>query len=391
MRQQFFDRLTFEDDAKVRYTSDGYMVAQVRAARIGLQTYAGHEVGKPAIDKVVVLRPEDEVFKEDAMASFSSLPVTVNHPPEVVNASNWKKYASGFTGEKVARDGGFISVPLILKDEDAITTVRRGKRELSMGYTCDLDWTAGVTADGQKYDAVQRDLRGNHLAIVSAGRAGSECRVGDQADDHGGRQMTGPTLRTVIVDGYPISDVSDAAATVIETLQRKLKDAQTVSDAATATANATISARDKELGTANATIADLKKKVEDATLDASKLDALAQDRAEVIAKARAIVADFDPKGLSNDDIRKKVVIAKMGDASVKDRSVDYIAASFDHITASVDTFGGGDPNLVRDAIRFAQPTGTVIQDCEKNWQDHNKWITEAWKNGADDKTAGKGA
>jgi hypothetical protein len=35
----------------------------------------------------------------------------------------------------------------------------------------------GKRPDGSHYDAVMRNIRGNHIALVDTGRAGSECRL----------------------------------------------------------------------------------------------------------------------------------------------------------------------------------------------------------------------
>ncbi|WP_148934667.1 DUF2213 domain-containing protein, partial [Escherichia coli] len=52
----------------------------------------------------------------------------------------------------------------------------------SAGYRCIVDWTAGLTDAGEPYDAVQRKIRINHVAFVDRGRAGAECRIGDDAN-----------------------------------------------------------------------------------------------------------------------------------------------------------------------------------------------------------------
>ncbi|MBP2238095.1 hypothetical protein J2Z31_004622 [Sinorhizobium kostiense] len=52
---RFIDASTI---AGTRRTADGYLVADVRTARTGIQLYAGHEVGKPQMQVVKVYRPE---------------------------------------------------------------------------------------------------------------------------------------------------------------------------------------------------------------------------------------------------------------------------------------------------------------------------------------------
>lgn len=171
--------IRFDDAAKVRETSDGYLVAAPRVARTGIQLYRGSEVGVSDKSVVKIFRPEDQVFDEKSMSSFAHKPITVDHPPEAVNSSNWSKYAKGQIGDEIARDGQFIRVPMVLMDHGAIRSVRAGKVELSVGYTCDLDMTPGVTTDGESYDGVQKNIVVNHVAFVDSARAGHMVRFGD--------------------------------------------------------------------------------------------------------------------------------------------------------------------------------------------------------------------
>lgn len=317
---QLFDAVTLGD---ARRTNDGYLVCDARIARTGIQIYAGREVGKPEMAQVRVYRPEAEVFHKDAMASFAHKPVTIDHPTEAVSASNWRKYAVGLTGDIIAKDGGFVRVPLTLMDGAAIDTVSAGKRELSCGYTCDLKWEAGKTEDGQEYDAIQTNIRGNHLAIVGAGRAGSDCRIGD--DNQGNLNMQKITL-----DGITV-EVSDTAAQVIAKVQQQLADANAkILQLGVEHGNA-LKAKDAELGTAHAEIEKLKGQV----LTADALDAAIAERAAVVDTARQIVGDsVDFKGKDVPAIRRATVAAKLGDEKVKDKSDDYVSALFDGLAGN---------------------------------------------------------
>lgn len=172
-----------------RKTGDGYLVAEARAARLGVQLYAGAEVGKPEMGVVRVMRPEAEVFDRTSISSYGSAPITVGHPPGGVTADTWKRFAVGHVGEGVVRDGEYVAIPLILKDADAIRQLEGGTRELSVGYTCNLDWSPG-SEGGQTWDAVQRSIRVNHVALVPRGRAGAECRIADSAPSFDQRTHT---------------------------------------------------------------------------------------------------------------------------------------------------------------------------------------------------------
>lgn len=141
---------------------------------------------------------------------------------------------------------------------------------------------------------------------------------------------------TLIIDGLQVPNVSDEAKAAIEKLQKAMADSQ----AKTAELQ---SAHDKALGAKDAEIEGLKSKV----VDAAQLDALADAKAEVVAKAKAVLGDKlpDTKGKTVADVRRMAVAARFGDAAVKDRSDDYVEARFDALTADAKP---GDP--VRKAI-----------------------------------------
>lgn len=174
---QIRERFQF-GDAAIRQTGDGYLAARPRVGRVGIQDYLGAELGVNDKQTVKVYRPEDEVFHIDAFASLANKTVTDDHPSELVNAHNWRKYAVGMMGNEVARDGDFIRVPLMVMDADTIRKIADGKSELSLGYTCELDFTPG-SFNNEHYDAVQRNIRINHVAIVDSARGGTKLRIGD--------------------------------------------------------------------------------------------------------------------------------------------------------------------------------------------------------------------
>jgi hypothetical protein len=359
---QFTDAVTV---AGTRRTTDGYLVAEARAVRTGIQLYAGHEVGKPDQDVVRVYRAADQVFAPASLQSFSHAPITVDHPDEGVTAANWKELSVGEVSTAAKQDGQWVMLPLILKDAAAIKSVTDGKRELSAGYTCDLDFTPGVTADGEAYDAQQRDIKINHLALVDRARAGSSARIGDGVGKWGASPVTDQlldkekvmTLKTVTVDGIPI-EVTDQGATVIATLQQRIADAAAASTKAQNDHAAAIAAKDADLAKKDAEIDGLKAKV---TTDAD-LDKRVAARADLITKAKAIAKDVKTDGLSDGAIRKAAVTAALGDAAVKDKADAYIDARFDILVEdAAKTTGGSDPfrTAVQSGLQTNDATGTV--------------------------------
>lgn len=179
MQMTFHDRAPLE---KVRRLSDGRIAAVAKFARSGILKYTGAELGRPDLATVNVYRPESEVFDEAAMASFAHKSITLGHPPGGVTIDNWKQVAAGWTEGKVARDGDYVEIPLILADAAAIRAYDSGEaRELSGGYACELVWGDGVAPSGEHYSAKQVRIRGDHIAQVPKGRAGEKARIGDSA------------------------------------------------------------------------------------------------------------------------------------------------------------------------------------------------------------------
>ncbi|WP_412063740.1 DUF2213 domain-containing protein [Rhizobium sp. SYY.PMSO] len=339
--------------AGTRRTGDGYLVADARIARTGIQTYAGAEIGRPEMPTVRIYRPGGEVFSEDTLKSASHRPVTNEHPPEMVTSENWKKYSVGQTGDEITGEGIFIRVPLMVSDEAAIQDIESGKQELSAGYVCDVDFTAGMTPAGEAYDAIQRNIRINHIAIVRRGRAGSKVRIGDAAapwgcsplaaprplsDHHQNKEGMMPT-KTIMIDGMEI-EVSDQTGEIITTLRQRLADAEAAHEKA-------IAIRDAELDALKA-----------ALLDEAEIERRAEARAELIDLARAIAGDIKTSGLSDAAIRKAVVIAKAGEGAVQGRSDAYVDARFDMLAEGLRKKPDLFADAVRDGISSTQPSAS---------------------------------
>lgn len=351
----FFDTLTL-DAPKI--TQDGYMAASVRAARVGIQDYLGSEVGKPEMSVVRVYRPESEVFNRDTLNSFTSIPVTNDHPPEAVTADNWKKYATGNTGEDWARDGEFMRVSVLVKDAETIKAVRDGKKQLSCGYQCDLKWEAGITKDGQPYDAIQTNIRGNHLAIVTAARGGPKLKIGDSK-----------MAKMIVVDGHTV-EASDAAEIAVMNLQNKLNDARSLADTVPGL-QAQIAALNTSISTKDGQIAALTQQVADAAITPAMMDAAITARATVVDAAKKIMPTLDATGKTETEIKKTVVSAKLGDAA---KNMDDAAISGAFAAFSV---GVGDADPIRShfvtapaALNFGDASGS-----EQRMHDAHKAMT----------------
>jgi hypothetical protein len=112
------------------------------------------------------------------MKSLRLVPLTNLHPPTMLDAGNARSYAVGAVGENIRRDGRWIVAPLAVHDKQTVTQMDSGElRQVSAGYECELDETPGMTPDGERYDAVQRQIDHNHVALVPNARAGRDAAV----------------------------------------------------------------------------------------------------------------------------------------------------------------------------------------------------------------------
>jgi hypothetical protein len=397
-----YDKIKIDDAAQVRVTEHGYLTAMPRVARTGIQLYGGDEVGRPDIKVVRVYRPETEVFHNDSLHSYPHKPVTNDHPPEAVTVDNWKKYAAGGIGDEVLRDGDHIRVPMTMMDKGLVKDYQDGKSELSMGYTCDLDWTAGTTPRGEPYDAVQRNIRANHLAVVDAARGGSALRIGDFHMEN--EDMTTVTDNTpkvsITIDSVPLTLDAVSASVInahlerarknLEGLQEKLGESEKAAKSGKDSLDAAVAKHTTEIAAKDAKITELEKQVKDAAITPDKLDAMVADRERVVAVAKAVLGDkLVVKDKTIPDIKKQVVDARLGDKAKGWNDIQY-DTSFDTLTADIKPGeaamsttqhqpGGGGASVLDVARAFSHQNQPSTNATDAAYAKRDQELSDAWK------------
>lgn len=249
-------------------------------ARTGIQDYRSSD---GSVRKE--FRPPDEV--EKSAKSFEAQPITLNHPPEMVNSGNSRQYLRGLSGA-VTFDGTLLTTDLTVTDQEAIDKAQTTHQQLSNGYECDIDDTPGVWK-GEKYDCVQRNIRGNHVALVEKARAGDvaklhfdggddlpdDCAIAirlDQTDSEikslcvldsiqGNTKAQQPLtqsrrsrMTTLRIDSVEYTDVPDALAAQMSGKMKQLEAETSRADSA-----------ESDFEAAQARIQDLEEQLEDAT------------------------------------------------------------------------------------------------------------------------------
>lgn len=362
---QFYDRAQIVDAARI--TRDGYLVAEARVARAdNVQDYAPEELGlppKPDGSLYRIGRPAAEVFATDAMASLAHRPVTVGHPKGDVQAGNWRSLAVGDIGADVIRDGEFVRVPLKVMDAAAVEKARTTHQEFSPGYTADLDMTPTTIGD-QAVDGVMRNLRYNHLALVPRARGGAALRIIDERPEHLRDQET--TMKIKIGDAEV--DLSDGAAVAVAIgqINAKLADAETrvgALSAEAATLRQTVEARDGE-------IAALQQQVADAAVTPERLQQMVQERAQLIADAKAVAGDkLVVDGKTDAEIRKAAVALRIGDAKADALSDEGIKGAF---AALIDA-GQANAPAPRGVPKSIGDAAANERDALAKANDFNSW------------------
>lgn len=158
------DRATVR--GKIRKTSQGFLRIPASLTRTGVLEYKDKH-GNIRRE----LRPPEEVFRQDSLASLEDAPVTYLHPDEMVTPVNVRALQRGHvTTAKQSDANTHVVGEVIVTDPEMIKAIEnKSVKELSPGYAIELDETPGVTPSGERYDAVQRNIEYNHIGLGPPG------------------------------------------------------------------------------------------------------------------------------------------------------------------------------------------------------------------------------
>lgn len=151
-------------------------------SKAGVYPYSGAQIGAPAEDAAKifnVLRPPEELSDPETIKSFQLVPLIDDHTMLGDGfTSTDDKGVPGVIGQDVYFEDGVLYGNPKIYSKALAEKIKNGKTELSCGYRCQYEFTPGVW-NGQAYDAIQRTLRGNHVALVDEGRMGPTVSILD--------------------------------------------------------------------------------------------------------------------------------------------------------------------------------------------------------------------
>jgi hypothetical protein len=256
----------------------------------------------------------------------------------------------------------------------------RTASQISCGYNCQLEETPGEW-QGQRYDAIQRAIRYNHVALEPIGRAGPEVGIrldaGDaiQVSPHSQEQTTMLKIRIDGVDFEATEQLAQAFTVAQEKAAKALDEVKAQLKAKTDDADkqkARADSLDEELKKAKAAHAD--------AADPSKIEEAVKTRVALERTAGKVLGETTKFDEMTDADIKRAVILKVhpgAEAQLKDASAVYLQDRFD---AAVDAIEAGDvtnPELAK--ARQAAGRASGANDMEKIRTDAMKRESEAWK------------
>ena len=146
-----------------------------KLSKPGVFPYMGYEINAPVPDKVYyVFRPPEELRDIECINSFKLMPWVIGHKMlgKKYNSPAEQKGIHGTIGEEVYFDetDQWLKGNIKIWSDTLETEITLNKDELSLGFGCKYDFNQTGEYEGQRYDVVQRRIRGNHLASVEDSR-----------------------------------------------------------------------------------------------------------------------------------------------------------------------------------------------------------------------------
>ena len=344
------------------FSPEGYLIVKdSKLARTGVLNYRKSEIkitdapkDIPDDQLVRVYRGPEELFRPEVLDSFKSTPITFNHPGELVDSTTIKDAGVGLSKDDVVAKGNFMEVTLFITDEDAIKEVRSGVKELSLGYTANIIWRPGKTPTGEVYDAVQENIRGNHIAIVPKGRNGSLCKISDSQSKTKtkGKDMSDVQI---VLDSVSYDCPAQTAQAFEKTVKGKDSQISVLKDAKEAAEEELEDEKEKSQKEKDEMQAKLDE-AEEAKVSDADIEKMVEARSALMDSAKSVVATIDCKGKSEAEIKAAVVKDSCPDLDLESKSPEYISARFDAI---LDTASSAPKkSAITDAMKDHAKGGT---------------------------------
>lgn len=346
-------------------------------------------------------RAPEHVFASRNLDSVRGAVVTNDHPNVRVTRQNVSRFQVGQAEGEPTIDNDVLGSGLVVTNGDAIEDMERGKRQISLGYDCDLVLEPGIWTDAHgvrhPYDAIQTNHETNHIAIVHEGRAGPEIRAymdstdaiqldaGDQIDmpDHDGQK---PVSRGDFLEMFGGGekakvDVNGVAYDLPVATAQAVADALAANETKLREAKASADRLEAERDSARQELKDAKAKIDEA-VSQDELRKRIDARLELERRAEP---HFDAKEwpearkLDDTELRRRTVAKVHDGVDLEGKSDEYIAAAFDLLPVPQIDDQDDLRRLSKHVIDAPPGNKSERNALEKTINDQMRKDDEAWK------------
>ena len=334
--------VVLDEDKDIAFTPNGFATILAMLTRTGILTY--QQIDPDGTIKIIrQLRLPDEVFSDQTMSTLAGIPLTNNHPKELINPANASDYIVGMASDNPKRvfapitgdNEEYVQQRLTIFDASTIDLIRQKKKtQLSLGYSCELEFTPGQYK-GKEYDAIQRNIRVNHAALVDTARGGPSCKV--MLKDDG-------TTESVIFDGETVLEdsndnnskeidvkvfnfdgkdyqVEDSIHSLLDSFQSKLSGEVDLSKAKQSEIEKLTAACDEYKA---------KMKVNNDSEDLEKFRSAVKSRVALESKGEKVLgSEVNLDSLSDREIKEQVIKKLRPATNLDDKTDDYVEARFE--------------------------------------------------------------
>ena len=204
---------------------NGFLVVKAcPLTSFGIFDYGAGQIGLPGDPNriVKVFRPESAFSTPEAIASFKNIPLIDDHEMlsgfqnDEESSAPEEKGVDGILTANVYYDQPWLRGDLKVFSRSMQDLLLKGKKDLSLGYACEYIEQPGVW-NGQPYEVIQTNMRGNHIALVGEGRVRGARVLDGLCFDHldfsvipskyGEREMSKKNLARRAVDSAAVEEL----------------------------------------------------------------------------------------------------------------------------------------------------------------------------------------
>lgn len=377
-----------EFPSSVEFTDEGFLTATANIARVGIQEYLGHELGKKGDNNIYkVLRPVEVV--KDSAKSFVNKSITVGHQG-FITIKNAPKFAKGFVSDAHYDEAtGWIKANECINHPDGIDAFHDGYRWHSCGYQADINWESGEWLDDlgvmgetgktYQYDASFAKIKGNHNALVKDPRAGENATFDEGINinqDIVGVSMTKkyeirlPDNALLMLDGENAADISKAF-TELQSKTEELNKAVLDSNSKIQELESQLKALESEKDTLSGQLEGLKSVADSAPKSESAIER--SDWFSVYDSVRSLVKD-EPFAKTIEELKIAGITSVNPNTVLDGKSAEFISGMFESIKdrlgsksvpPSKETLNDSAP---ADADPMATASKNYSEAVEKAWE-----------------------